>query len=844
MSAVISWYLIVTVLGWLAWPLAFRLLPGLPDRGYTASRALGLLLVGYVFWLLCSLGLLNNTVGGMLFSALVVLGFSLWAYSTRPDRDESLHGWLTSHGQLVAATEVLFALAFAGWAVVRAYNPEISGTEKPMELAFLNGIRGSQTFPPRDPWLSGYAISYYYFGYVIVAMLADLSGAISSVTFNLAIAMLFALTLLGAYGLIYNLVTVHRREEGDEDAAGDQQPQGAALSALLGPLLVGVMGNLEGFFELLRALHLRFIGPGFWRWLDIEDISQPLLEPKWPPGQWRFWWWWRASRVIHDRDVVGTSIGLQPIAEFPFFSFLLGDMHPHVLALPFVLLALGLAFNLLAQREKLAREQFALYTLCFGGLAFLNTWDLPFYLFILIAVMIARRVRERGAFDAADLRAPLLSGLAMLVLGVLAYLPWYIGFTSQAGGILPNVIFATRLHQYLVMFGPFIVVIVWFLADQVIRNRPRLDWPGSAALGVGIPVLLIALSLGLGTIALRREAAARNFLLDSTGFAVAGLSEEAIVAQVPAAVQAVIRHRLAHPLTPLLLTAILIVTLARLLARPVEDDQSPSGAPATPQPPFGASTAFALVLILTGTLLTLGPEFVYLRDNFGQRLNTIFKFYYAAWVMFGLATAYAAHVLVARRGVAARSAFAATLALLVLAGMVYPALATPNKAGYFTRTATEPPPTLDGIDYIRRQYPGDYNGILWLQQNAEPGAVVLEAVKDAYSYYARVSSATGLPTVIGWANHERQWRGEHYAEMAGTRVQDVREIYNTQNILRAQELADRYGVTYIFVGTLERDPDYASPGGIMKFDRYLTAVYQDAGVTIYRIDQPLVKEAP
>ena len=129
MMAFISWYLIVTLFGWLAWPLAFRLLPGLPDRGYTISRALGLLLVGYVFWLLTSLGLLYNTTGGIMFSALIILGLALWAYLSLPDKEEGLLTWLKDHIRLVIASEVLFLIAFAAWAVVRAYNPEISGTE-------------------------------------------------------------------------------------------------------------------------------------------------------------------------------------------------------------------------------------------------------------------------------------------------------------------------------------------------------------------------------------------------------------------------------------------------------------------------------------------------------------------------------------------------------------------------------------------------------------------------------------------------------------------------------------------------------------------------------------------
>src|SRR5688500_2862756 len=195
MIAFLSWYIAITLLGWLAWPLLFSLAPGLPDRGYTASRALGLMLVGYVFWLLASLGFLRNTVGGILFAALVVLSLSIWAYLSRPDRGDSLRGWIAANRSMLITAEVLFFVAFAGWAVFRAFNPEIQYTETSMWLMCLDGVRSSEIFPPRDSWLSGYAISYYYFGYILIAMLADITGVASEIAFNLGVALLFGLTL-------------------------------------------------------------------------------------------------------------------------------------------------------------------------------------------------------------------------------------------------------------------------------------------------------------------------------------------------------------------------------------------------------------------------------------------------------------------------------------------------------------------------------------------------------------------------------------------------------------------------------------------------------------------------
>jgi YYY domain-containing protein len=253
---------------------------------------------------------------------------------------------------MVIANEALFALAFVLFALFRAYNPEIMGTEKPMEFAFLNAILRSDTFPPHDPWLSGFGISYYYFGYLMMALLTRLSGVASAVAFNLGITLLFALTVTGAYGLVYNLI-----EGRGNEATGQRGKLVTSLPRyfvpLLGPLFVAILGNLEGVLEVLHAKGLG--SAGFWKWLDIKElVSNGRVTGRWfDLGSG--WWWWRASRVIHDKDLLGNTI--EVIDEFPFFSFMLGDMHPHVLALPFVLLALALALNVLRQRGTNAKPQ-------------------------------------------------------------------------------------------------------------------------------------------------------------------------------------------------------------------------------------------------------------------------------------------------------------------------------------------------------------------------------------------------------------------------------------------------------------------------------------------------------
>jgi uncharacterized membrane protein len=387
------------------------------------------------------------------------------------------------------------------------------------------------------------------------------------------------------------------------------------------------------------------------------------------------------------------------------------------------------------------------------------------------------------------------------------------------------------------MFGPFLVIIVWFLIDRAIRHGRHMSWGTGITAGVLLLFTLLAAMTAMGFIGLRVDAGVRSFVAASVDPDLVGQPDSIITEQIPRLVTTILTHRLLHPFTAVLLVLIIILCIAALLPRqPAPDIEAAEPLPAKLNP----ANAFAMLLIVTAALLTLGPEFVYLRDVFGQRLNTVFKFYYAAWILFGLGAAYAAHELLSRSNSLRRAVFAPVLVILIMAGLVYPAFAIPNKANGFTSNSELP--SLNGIAYIGRQHPGDYNAMLWLQQNARPEDVLLEAVGGQYSYFGRFSMATGIPTLLGWPGHERQWRGDLYPELAGTREQDIKEIYNTQNIRRAHELLQHYGVTYIIVGSLERSPDFAPAAGLLKFDRYFPIVYQDQDVVIYRADQVLIED--
>jgi hypothetical protein len=146
-AGIVAWWLAGAAAGAAAFPIAWRVFDRLPDRGYGLSRTLGILLGGYLLWLSASVGILRNSPGGAVAALLMVAAGGMLA--GRGHWNE-IRQWLRANAGTVLAMEGLFLAAFVGWAVVRAFNPEIVATEKPMELAFLNAILRSPQLPPQD----------------------------------------------------------------------------------------------------------------------------------------------------------------------------------------------------------------------------------------------------------------------------------------------------------------------------------------------------------------------------------------------------------------------------------------------------------------------------------------------------------------------------------------------------------------------------------------------------------------------------------------------------------------------------------------------------------------------
>lgn len=827
---VLAWWTLVTLAGLAVLPLCWRLLSALPDKGYTLARTVGLLLVGFVFWLLASLGWLNNSAGSMIIAWILVALMSLLLYFKWRYQALNLTDYWRDNKAIIITSEAIFFLMLFAWAIFRAYQNDTFTTEKPMELAFISGIMRSDTFPPLDPWMAGYSISYYYFGYVMSAMLATLSNVNSGVAFSLTTALTFALSGLTAFGVVANMVRAHQQHT----ATTNRRP--AIVTGILALTFVTLLGNFQlPLIEFpyqsrsMPAEYFEFWGTQARSSFNDTNPYQQLRDTYTIPApeDMSYWWWFRASRVLTDYNLDNTvSGGAQPIDEFPQFSFLLADNHPHVLTLPFAIMMLGIALNLLLLGRPPSTIEIIFYGIAIGGLIFLNTWDGPIYLIALIGTEVLRRAYHQRRLTPADWFEVTFIGGVVLTIAIIAYIPFFIAFRSQASGILPNIIHPTLFRQYFIMFAPFLLLLTPFLIIQAYRAHRvgNLNLRLGVLMSGGFFFVLLLLMLALIVI----SAFVPNLYVVVQGFVQQHGGWSAVLPLI-------LERRLAYALTTLILLLAIALIVARLFPRTAGN---------TSDAPYSPAVGFALLLLGIATTLTLVPEFIYLRDNFGMRINTIFKFYYQAWIAFSLASAFAVYYLLlnpqSRLNGVGQGAYALVLTVVLVLGLTYPIYGIYHRAMVETGRTSAPPEmhpvlTLDGTQ--RMIALDDYFALMCLSDHVGDRAhdvVVAEAVRDAYNpNYARVGTITGIPILLGWPNHQRQWRGATYDEIAGTREQDINRLYNELDWQPTLEIIRRYNIDYIVFGRTER-MQY-DPLGEEKFQARLQIICEVGDTRIYRV---------
>lgn len=852
---VLVWWLMLEVLGLVAFPFAFVVFRNLDDRGYFVAKTLGVLLLGYLVWISASLRFLPYT---WVTIVLMLLLLAAAALRLAAGRRQEMLDFLRQRQDLLLLTEALFLVAYIAFCFIRVMNPDLwqpwNGGEKPMEFAFLNAIIKSTYFPPYDPYFAGGTINYYYYGQYLVATLVKLSGILPSVAFNLAVPTLFALTILGAFGVTYNLLG--RGDLPGRTGRSGNGARSARLSyALLGALFVGVAGNLNGMVQVVEALSKNSTAtvqsnlPGVVGTVRLVAGLVATVSQRLPLSPFDYW---RSTRIIPNT-----------INEFPFFSFLFADLHPHMIGIPFTLLVLSLALNLAKGRRRTASDVaevgrdgllpalLGLFVLAvsLGALVTINSWDLPTYLGILLCALA---IREWATDRSLRPVSTLARFGAMVGLSLVLYLPFFQSFQALYVG-LDVTSYRTSLADYWQIFGLFLFLTASYLLveamggteplarlarlilrrwDDLPRLTRLLNTMGAAApMPANGPALRGDGQVETTQVPMSREQARP---VPWSLWAAGGVALVALLLWVAG----------------LHLFAVLMPLLALAVALAWRRGTSPE-------------KLFTLLLIFTALLLSLGVEVFYLRDFLGggdyQRMNTIFKFYIQIWVFLGIAAAVALRRLTGQAGGAltgdagarlrtcsfcwTRAAWMCVLGVLLVSAAVYPVAGTAARVNDRFPGSRPAIGTLDGMAFmtvgsytwenktIELKY--DYDAIQWLLWNVKGSPVVAEAAIGYYREFGvRVASFTGLPTLLGM--HQSEQRHDY---QVGQRDGEARLFFTETDYARVADLAKRLHIKYIYVGQLERIVYPAA--GLAKFDKavgtYLDIAYENPQTKIYLV---------
>ncbi|HSA84046.1 MAG TPA: DUF2298 domain-containing protein, partial [Patescibacteria group bacterium] len=245
---------------------------------------------------------------------------------------------------------------------------------------------------------------------------------------------------------------------------------------------------------------------------------------------------------------------------------------------------------------------------------------------------------------------------------------------------------------------------------------------------------------------------------------------------------------------------------------------------------------FVLLMSLLATLLIVIPELIYVKDIYPDhyRANTMFKLVFQAFIMFSLASGYIMIRIVSSikykelnfKQKLLASCFLLLASSLIALVMLYPHQAINSYYGNLTKYQD-----LNGTNYLKNLYPSDYAAILWINDNIKGQPVILEAQGDSYTTYARVSTNTGLPTILGWTVHEWLWRGTY--DIPAPRIEEIKILYESKTLQQTKALLKKYNVEYVFVGSLEREKYLNLYEN--KFDSLGKPVYQNGSTFIYKI---------
>jgi len=861
------WWLTIMFFGFVTFPILFTLFPALADRGYGFAKIIGIVLTAWIAWALGTLRFLTWSSAGLLVILLVLTTISFWMILRVR---QSFFAYLRARWKMLLWMEILSFILFIAFVGVRLSNPDLwhpsFGGEKPMDFAYFNAVLRSTVFPAYDPWFSGGYINYYYFGFVIVGVPTLLLGVVPSVAYNLIIPLLFSVTGMGAFSVAFNVVSNWKITEKTYDEHGqlvpvmqEDKPKRRPLgnpwvAGIMALLMAVVFGNLDNSRVFLTGL----AQAGGWKQAQgmfVEDLEQDYYETygTYPDfltklricqdaetlrndapitdqisyeltnignllsaipngflsalGGGQVYisgekWFWMPTRTITEIPCQADGA----INEMPYFTFLYGDLHAHMVSMPLMLFTILFVFAELmhAGRDKRAwwMQLGAVFlgALVVGLFTATNTWETPtFTIFSVLGLGYAWWLRWE-TISRWSLWNLLLRVGGFLIIAAVVALPFSWWFASALTEFKIWDGRKTPLWAYFSIHGLFLFVILSLLIWETAR------W--------------------MRSVRVRTLRGKINLLV--SGLLLLGMVFFGTLAVV------FMGYHVALVVIPL------VVWIGVLFFRPNQ------------------ARAMQFILVLAGLALaiTLGTEIITLRVDNGRQ-NSIFKFYIQVWLIFSVVggVGFAWVTSYANRW-KARVALPwySVMGVMIFICLMYPITATGAKSAF--RMSSDVPLTLDGneylkyikhyedglTDYVELRY--DYDAIQWLQRNVKGSPVIMEAQSygSLYKWGGRISINTGLPSVAGWDYHQTQQRSLSSMPMVvRQRAANVNAFYSTLDVYAASNILRFYDVRYVVVTDYEIKR-YVSTGGLVKFGEMverglLSVAYENELTTIYEVNQ-------
>ena len=791
---IFQWWLVFFVIGISFLPLTFIVFKNFFDKGYVFSKILGVAVVSYAVFLL---GILHIIPFSFLTSALVLIFFALLniSFITR-GKSGGLRKFLTilkENWLIFLFEEVLFSIALLFWSYVRSFQPDIHGLEKYMDFGFINSILRSEFFPPKDMWFTPLSINYYYFGHLTTAVLTKLSNIPSNITFNLMIATVFAFTFAGSFSIGANLIHKLNVKRYMLFAGG-----------FLTAFIVSFAGNLQTIYAFFK----NYVGEN-----PVPFWHLPFSLSTFPNN----YWYPNATRFINNT-----------IHEFPLYSFVVSDLHGHVLDIPFVLLTIALLFSIAMKHQITNHHRH-------GGIPTGNYQRDKSQM-----VRQAHHPEQRRRINSNNKTFGFLNLSNWNLFRI-----WNFEFEILLLALLLAIMYMTNAWDGIIYFLLTALVLFflskkllignWFLTIAIlffgffIFSYPFNHFFKPFVSGIGIicpPDFLVKIGK-IGPFIFEADHCQKSpwwqmFIL--YGFFYFWVLSFTVL--LIAKVQKIKNSRRFD---------ILNLRTWNLFGNWNFE--------------FGIlkpSDIFVIFLIVLSTILIIIPELIYIKDIYPAhyRANTMFKLVYQSFIMLSISSGYIivrifshfkSKVNLSNQGFNFLSFKNWKLIGIWILGFgafalvaIYPYFAI---GAFYGELKTQL--GLDGTKYLKNLYPTDYDAIAWINKNIKGQPVIAEASGDSYTDFARVSANTGLPTVLGWTVHEWLWRGTY--DIPAPRIPEVQTLYESSDINIAKELIDKYKIEYVFVGDLEYQK-YTNLNE-ERFETIGKIIYKNGRTKIYKITQ-------